>query len=121
MKNKHRLLFLLFIIFTLLIFLFLIKSFSSTLNDEGGQLSVEGIIGKVEGEQILVVQGISSQEAKKLSEQALIAKSTSAFYFTLVETEEKLDLGDKVKVWYESLDTSNPAYGTGTKVEVLEN
>ncbi|MGM0845007.1 MAG: DUF3221 domain-containing protein [Bacillota bacterium] len=122
LENIKRLTVLLLIIFALLLIFFLIKSFSNTLNEESAsQLSVEGIIGKIEGQQILLVQGVSSKEAKTLSEQDLISKSTSAVYFTLLENEEKLNLGDKVKVWYESLDTSNPAYGTGTKVEVLEN
>ncbi|WP_409252805.1 DUF3221 domain-containing protein [Bacillus sp. SCS-153A] len=107
--------------FVLLSIFLLVKSFSPTTNEESGQLSVEGIVGKISGEQLLIEQGLSSEEVMKLSEREILLNSKSATYFTLPESEEKLAVGNKVKVWYENLDTSNPARGTATKIAILEN
>ncbi|WP_198008191.1 DUF3221 domain-containing protein [Bacillus sp. SG-1] len=90
-------------------------------DEESGQLSVEGIIGGINGEQLLIVQGLNSEEVRNLSEREILANSTSATYFTLLDSEEKLAVGYKVKVWYENLDTSNPARGTATKISVIDN
>ena len=107
--------------FVLLSTFFLVKSFSNSSNEESGQLSVEGIIGGINGEQLLIVQGLSSEEVMKLSEREILSNSTSATYFTLPGSEEKLAVGNKVKVWYENLDTSNPARGSATKIAIIDN
>ena len=46
----------------------------------------------------------------------------SAAYFDITDRAEleKLRVGMKVRVWYDSLDTSDPASGVGERVEVLE-
>lgn len=121
MMHTKKIILPLVFMFVLLSTFFLIKSFSPTLDEESGQLSVEGIVGKINGKQVLIVEGLSSEEVRNLSERETLSNSTSATYFTLLETEEELAVGNKVKVWYENLDTSNPARGTATKIAILEN
>ncbi|WP_146550969.1 DUF3221 domain-containing protein [Rummeliibacillus sp. SL167] len=89
-------------------------------NDEENKSSIDGIVAKVEDNQILVVNGLSVKEVKSLSEQEVLKKAKGAAYFEMKTDIKNLKVGYKVKVWVEDLDTSNPAHGTSSKIEILD-
>ncbi|EAF0302181.1 DUF3221 domain-containing protein, partial [Listeria monocytogenes] len=89
-----------------------------TTNNED-KTTMEGIVAKIKDNQILVVEGVTNEEIKGLAEEDMIKKAQSAAYFELKQEVKNLKIGNKVKVWIESLDTSNPAYGISSKVEIL--
>ncbi|MEB2281034.1 YobA family protein [Lysinibacillus xylanilyticus] len=83
------------------------------------ELTMEGIVAKIKDNQILVVKGVTKEEIKGLSEVETVKKAQSAAYFELKREVKNMKVGSKVKVWIESIDTSNPAYGISSKVEVI--
>lgn len=63
---------------------------------------------------------MTNEEIQGLSEEEMIKKAQNAAYFELNQEVKNLKVGQKVKVLIESLNTSNPAYGTSSKVEILD-
>ncbi|TSB45077.1 DUF3221 domain-containing protein [Alkalicoccobacillus porphyridii] len=80
---------------------------------------MEGIVAIINGDQILLVEGLTSEGTKGLTEEELIDESHGAAYLVLTEGNEDVTVGDEVKVWIEALNTSHPAFGDASKVEVL--
>ncbi|EAD5518396.1 DUF3221 domain-containing protein, partial [Listeria monocytogenes] len=97
---------------------FIVGCSKDTTNNED-KTTMEGIVAKIKDNQILVVEGVTNEEIKVLAEEDMIKKAQSAAYFELKQEVKNLKIGNKVKVWIESLDTSNPAYGISSKVEIL--
>ncbi|EAG4430298.1 DUF3221 domain-containing protein, partial [Listeria monocytogenes] len=97
---------------------FIVGCSKDTTNNED-KTTMEGIVAKIKDNQILVVEGVTNEEIKGLAEEDMIKKAQSAAYFELKQEVKNLKIGNKVKVWIESLDTSNPAYGISSKVEIL--
>ncbi|MCM2676350.1 DUF3221 domain-containing protein [Alkalicoccobacillus plakortidis] len=113
---KTRLLF--FMIVAILTSLIVGCSVGTTENEEN---TLEGIVALINDDQILLVEGLTSEEVKGLTEVEVLHESDgAAAYLVLAEGVENLTIGDKVKVWIEVLDESAPAYGNASKVEILE-
>jgi len=89
-------------------------------NDEEKKSSIVGIVAKIEDNQILVVSGLSVKEVRGLSEQEVLKKAKGAAYFEMKTDIKNLKVGNKVRILVEDLDTSNPAHGTSSKIEVLD-
>lgn len=109
------------IVLSLLAFMFS-NSSGDTVSNES-ENSMEGIIAQIKEGQILLVRGLTSEEINELlSEQEIITRAESATYFELTQDQQvdNLKIGMAVRVWYENLDTSNPAYGVSKKVEILD-
>lgn len=99
---------------------FLITGCSNNIPDNGDESTMEGIIAKIENDQILVVEGVTNEEIKGLSEEDIIKQAQGAAYFEVKQEVKNLKLGKKVKIWIESLDASNPSHGIASKVEILD-
>jgi hypothetical protein len=84
--------------------------------------SMQGLVAQIEGQQILVLQGVTAEQIVELDEQELIATAGGAAYFVLSEEEtiQDLKVGMEVRVWYDKMDTSFPASGVSTGIEIVE-
>ena len=69
---------------------------------------------------ILVVSGLSVEEAESISVQEAIDKGKDATWFSVtMDQRNKLELYDEVKVGYNSLAESSPMQGTAKTLEKL--
>ncbi|MEK5215880.1 DUF3221 domain-containing protein [Psychrobacillus sp. FSL H8-0487] len=59
------------------------------------------------------------EDAMILSEEEVISKSLQASYFGFDTEISGIEVGDKVKVWYNAMDASLPGSGHGTKIELI--
>ncbi|MEI4771916.1 DUF3221 domain-containing protein [Psychrobacillus sp. FJAT-51614] len=83
------------------------------------EMVMEGIVAKVDAHVIFIYEELE-EETRVLSEEEVISKSIQASYFGFDEEISGIEIGDKVKVWYDSMDTSLPWSGNGTKIEVID-
>lgn len=81
--------------------------------------TMEGFVAKVDGRVVLVVSGVKGN-IKEMTEEEIITKAYQSAYFTFQEEFVNIKLGDQVKVWYEAIDKSLPACGSGTKIELID-
>lgn len=58
-------------------------------------------------------------DAMILSEEEVISKSLQSSYFGFDTEISGIEVGDKVKVWYDAIDASLPGSGHGTKIELI--
>lgn len=83
------------------------------------EMVMEGVVAKIDVREIFIYEE-SEGEAAILSEEEVISKSIPASYFGFDEEFSGVEVGDKVKVWYDAMDTSLPGSGHGTKIEVID-
>ncbi|WP_413381760.1 YobA family protein [Alkalihalobacillus sp. 1P02AB] len=98
-------------------------SCSNQTFNEAGLMQMEGIVAKISNNEILVVEGVTSDEINGLSEQEIIEHSNEATYFTLLEDNNSIDdlmVGNSIRVWFEALNLSKPASGIGSHIEILD-
>ena len=81
--------------------------------------TMEGFVAKVDGRVVLVVSGLEGN-LKEMTEKEIINKAYKSAYFTFNEEVANIKQGDQVKVWYDAIDTSLPASGSGTKIELID-
>ncbi len=81
--------------------------------------TMEGFVAKVDGRVVLVVSGVKGN-IKEMTEEEIITKAYQSAYFTFNEKVLNIRQGDQVKVWYDAIDTSLPASGSGTKIELID-
>ena len=81
--------------------------------------TMEGFVAKVDGRVVLVVSGFKGN-IKEMTEEEIITKAYQSAYFTFNEEVINLKQGDQVKVWYDAIDKSLPASGSGTKIELID-
>lgn len=81
--------------------------------------TMEGFVAKVDGRVVLVVSGFKGN-IKEMTEEEIITKAYQSAYFTFNEEVVDIKQGDQVKVWYDAIDKSLPASGSGTKIELID-
>lgn len=86
---------------------------------ETEQNTMEGFVAKVDGRVVLVVSGFKGN-IKEMTEEEIITKAYQSAYFTFNEAVVNIKQGDQVKVWYDAIDKSLPASGSGTKIELID-
>lgn len=80
----------------------------------------EGIIIDIQDTTILVIGGLSVDDAKNMSvEEALEVGKDAAWFSLTMDQRSRLKLHDEVKVGYTTLEESYPAQGTAKTVEKL--
>ncbi|MCK1997931.1 YobA family protein [Psychrobacillus psychrodurans] len=84
------------------------------------ELVMEGIVAKVDAREVFIYEEELEGETMILSEEEVISKSLQASYFGFDKEISGIEVGDKVKVWYDAMDTSLPGSGHGTKIEVID-
>jgi len=83
------------------------------------QLVLEGIVAKVDAREVFIYEEVEG-ETVDLSEEEILLKSIQASYVRFDEDISGIEVGDKIKVWYETMDTSLPGTADGTKIEVID-
>ncbi|GGA24286.1 DUF3221 domain-containing protein [Psychrobacillus lasiicapitis] len=83
------------------------------------EIVMEGIVAAVDAHEVFVYEE-QDAETMILPEEEVISKSIQASYFGFDEEISGIEVGDKVKVWYDALDTSLPGSGHGTKIVILD-
>lgn len=81
--------------------------------------TMEGFVAKVDGRVVLVVSGFKGNIIG-MTEEEIITKAYQSAYFTFHEEVVNIKQGDQVKVWYDAIDKSLPASGSGTKIELID-
>jgi len=112
---KERLLFALILFVSATIFL----TACTNPEPEKEHNTMEGFVAKVDGRVVLVVSGFKGN-IKEMTEEEIITKAYQSTYFTFNEEVVNIKQGDQVKVWYEAIDKSLPASGSGTKIELID-
>ena len=80
----------------------------------------EGIIIDIQDTSILVIGGLSVDEAKNMSVEEALEAGNDAIWFSLtMDQRSRLKLHDEVKVGYTSLEESYPAQGTAKTIEKI--
>lgn len=83
------------------------------------EMTMEGIVAKIDARKILIYEELVG-ETKVLSEEDVIRKSVKASYFGFDQDISGIEVGDKVKVWYDAMDTKLPGSGHGIKIELIK-
>lgn len=78
-----------------------------------------GIIVTIENGSLLVVGDVTEEDLNTLSPQEIIDKYQDGAWFGVGELAKEVEKGDKVKVWYDAMNLSLPAYGEAVKIELL--
>lgn len=102
----------------LLIVLGVVTTFGCEEEATDNELVMEGIVAKVDDYEVFIYKELEG-EVMILSEEEVISKSLQASYFGFDTEISGIAVGDKVKVWYDAMDTSLPGSGHGTKIEVI--
>src|SRR5690554_3722353 len=90
---------------------------SNSSGDKSNDESEPGMIGYVvakEGERILVVES----EAQDFSSTGGISEFYNAIMFSNVPKD--IEIGEKVKVWFDIVAESYPGQSAATKIEVIQ-
>jgi len=83
------------------------------------EMVMVGIVAKVDSREVFIYEELEG-ETMVLSEEEVISKSLQASYFGFDNEISGIEVGDKVKVWYDAMDTSLPGSAHGTKIEVID-
>lgn len=87
-------------------------------DDTEKHFNEEGTVVAIEGGRFLVVNHVSQEDLETLTPIEIVQKRNDGTWFTY-EHVNTLQVGMKVRVWYEAKDTSLPASGNSIKVEIL--
>ena len=80
----------------------------------------EGIIIDIQDNSILVIGGLSVEDARNMSlEEALEAGKDATWFSLAMDQRSRLKLHDEVKVGYTTLEESYPAKGAARTIEKL--
>ncbi|MFJ7827282.1 YobA family protein [Psychrobacillus sp. NPDC096623] len=80
----------------------------------------EGIIVDIKDASILVIGGLTADEAKNMSvDEALATENEAAWFSLTMDQRNRFKLYDEVKVGYTALDESYPAQGAARTIEKL--
>jgi len=81
----------------------------------------EGIIIDILDTSILVIDGLSMEDAKNMSVEEALEVGKNATWFSLgMDQRSQLKLYDEVKIGYITLEESYPAKGTARTIEKLD-
>ena len=104
----------------ILIVLGIFTIFGCAEESKENEMVMEGIVAKVDAREIFIYEELEG-ETMILTEEEVISKSLQASYFGFDKEISGIEVGDKVKVWYEAMNTSLPGAGHGTKIEIIDN
>lgn len=83
----------------------------------------EGYILKIEGNRILVAEGVSSDEYKKIKDKTIeeLTKENIRLIYLSYDKTINFKKGNKIEVWIEGgIDQSNPAQAKAKKIVIKE-
>ncbi|MCZ8534451.1 YobA family protein [Psychrobacillus psychrodurans] len=81
---------------------------------------IEGVIIDIQDTSILVIGGLSVDEAKNMSVEEALESGNDATWFSLtMDQRNSLKSYDEVKVGYTELDESYPSKGTAKTIEKI--
>ncbi|SEN02703.1 Protein of unknown function [Paenisporosarcina quisquiliarum] len=81
---------------------------------------IEGVIIDIQDTSILVIGGLSVDEAKNMSVEEALETGNDATWFSLtMDQRNSLKSYDEVKVGYTKLDESYPSKGTAKTIEKI--
>lgn len=81
---------------------------------------IEGVIIDIQDTSILVIGGLSVDEAKNISVEEALETGNDATWFSLtMDQRNSLKSYDEVKVGYTELDESYPSKGTAKTIEKI--
>lgn len=80
---------------------------------------MEGIVAEVSDAHVFIYEE-QSGISRVLTKEEVISKSIQSSSFGFDEKITDIEVGDKVKVWYDALDKSLPGSGHGTKIESIK-
>ena len=83
------------------------------------QFVMEGIVAEVSDASIFIYEEQPGID-KILTKEEVTSKSIQSSSFGFDEKISDIEVGDKVKVWYDALDKSLPGSGNGTKIELIK-
>ncbi|WP_113926648.1 YobA family protein [Bacillus sp. P14.5] len=94
---------------------------SNQIEGEKGYLAQNGTVVALEENKILIVEGATIEDINNLTPKEIINKYDDGVWFSLgTDTPEGLDVGVIVRVSYNSLDTSLPAFGEAKEIKIIE-
>lgn len=84
-------------------------------------MTIEGTVTIMDGQQILVVNGVDTEELKGQTEDEIIGGATEAIWFSLsIDQREIVKEYDEVRITYSKVDQSFPGQAVANTVNVLE-
>lgn len=85
-------------------------------------MSIEGTVAIMDGQQILVVNGVDTEELKGQTEDEIIDEATEAIWFSLsIDQREIVKEYDEVQITYSKIDDSFPGQAVANTVNVLDS
>lgn len=102
-------------------FYFIMQFFEDNPNQPQQPTSfTEGIIIDMQDTSVLVISGLSVEDAKNMSVEEALEVGKGATWFSLaMDQRSRLKLYDEVRVGYTTLEESHPAKGTARTIEKL--
>lgn len=112
-----------------------LSSFESTyekeINDLANELGVvyekiinydiyEGVIVAIQNNQILVVDGATSEDIATMGPTQIIEKYNTGVWFNYEHLEQPFLIGDRVLVSFDDIDSSVPAHTRANLIEIME-
>ncbi|SFM00896.1 DUF3221 domain-containing protein [Salibacterium qingdaonense] len=97
------------------------SEFMSADSDSNANNARTGTIVSMEEDSVLMIKGAEPGEAKAESSKKLLKKYENGIKFDAddVENSAALKPGMHVKVWFQAVDTSMPAYGEAVRLQIL--
>ncbi len=84
-------------------------------------MSIEGTVAIMDGQRILVVNGVDKEELKGQTEDEIIDGATEAIWFSLsIDQREIVKEYDEVHITYSKIEESFPGRAVATTVNVLD-
>jgi len=85
-------------------------------------MSIDGTVAIMDGQQILVVNGVDTEELQDQTEDEIIDGATEAIWFSLsIDQREVVKEYDKVRITYSKIDESFPGQAVANTVNVLDS
>ena len=85
-------------------------------------MSIEGTVAIMDGQRILVVNGVDVEDLKGKTEEEILDGATEAIWFSLsIDQREIVEEYDKVHISYSTIDESFPAQAVANTVNVLNS
>lgn len=84
-------------------------------------MSIEGTVAIMDGQRILVVNGVHTEKIKGLTEDKIIDEATEAIWFSLsIDQREIVKEYDEVHITYSKIEESFPGQAVANTVNVLD-
>ena len=103
----------------LIILLSVVSLFGCKEESQEERFVMEGIVAEVSDAHVFIYEE-QSGISRVLTKEEAISKSIQSSSFGFDDKISDIEVGDKVKVWYDAIDHSLPASGHGTKIELIK-